>query len=37
VTSYAAIAAGELEVVSDVVERVAGRPPTTLERFLRAR
>ena len=30
VTTYAAIAAGELDVVSDEVERLAGHPPRTL-------
>jgi len=37
VTSYAVIAAGELEHVSDDVERLIGREPMTLERFLRER
>ena len=36
VTSYAAIATGEMDVVSDAVERVAGHPPQALEPFLRA-
>ena len=36
VSSYAAIAAGELEAVSDVVERVAGHPATPLREVLRA-
>jgi uncharacterized protein YbjT (DUF2867 family) len=36
VTSYTAIAAGELEVVSDVVERIAGHPPTSLRDHLRS-
>ena len=35
VTSYAVIAAGELERVSDDVERLTGRSPITLEAFLR--
>jgi hypothetical protein len=35
VTSYAAIAAGELERVSPDVERLTGRAPISLERFLR--
>jgi uncharacterized protein YbjT (DUF2867 family) len=35
VTTYAAIAAGELNVVSDVVERVAGHPPESIPEFLR--
>lgn len=34
VSSYAAIAAGELDVVTDLVERIAGHPPLTLEAFL---
>jgi len=34
VTSYAAIAAGELDVVSDTVERVAGHAPLTLPEYL---
>ena len=36
VTSYTAIAAGELEFVSDVVERIAGHPPTSLRDHLRS-
>jgi NAD(P)H dehydrogenase (quinone) len=36
VTSYAAIATGEMDVVSDTVERLAGHPPQALEPFLRA-
>ena len=35
VTSYAAIAAGVLEAVSDTVERVAGHPPRSVPEFLR--
>jgi NAD(P)H dehydrogenase (quinone) len=35
VTSYAAIAAGELDVVSDTVDRVAGHRPTSLAEYLR--
>lgn len=35
VTSYAAIAADELEPVSDAVERLTGRPPMSLAGFLR--
>jgi NAD(P)H dehydrogenase (quinone) len=35
VTTYAAIAAGELDVVSDTVATVAGRPPMGLAEFLR--
>ncbi len=35
VTSYAAIAAGDLERVSDDVERLTGRAPMTLAQFLR--
>jgi len=34
VTSYAQIATGEMDVVSDTVERLAGHPPMTLEEFL---
>lgn len=34
VTSYAAIATGELDVVTDVVERVAGRPATDFAQLL---
>ena len=34
VTSYSAIAAAELEVLSDDVERVTGHPPMTLEELL---
>jgi NAD(P)H dehydrogenase (quinone) len=36
VTSYAQIATGEMDVVADTVERVAGHPPLTLEEYLRA-
>jgi NAD(P)H dehydrogenase (quinone) len=35
VTTYAAIAAGELDVVSDTVTTVAGHPPMDLAEFLR--
>jgi NAD(P)H dehydrogenase (quinone) len=35
VTTYAAIAAGELDVVSDTVATVAGHPPMGLAEFLR--
>jgi NAD(P)H dehydrogenase (quinone) len=35
VTSYAAIAEGTLERVSDTVERITGHPPRSVERFLR--
>jgi NAD(P)H dehydrogenase (quinone) len=35
VTSYAAVAAGEWERVSDDVERLTGRKPRTLEDFMR--
>jgi uncharacterized protein YbjT (DUF2867 family) len=35
VTTYAAVATGELDVVSDTVERVAGHPPMDLAEFLR--
>ena len=34
VTTYAAIAAGELDVVTDDVERIAGHPPMTLVELL---
>lgn len=37
VSSYAAIAAGELDVVSDHVQRIAGHPPRRLEDLLRSR
>ena len=33
VTTYEAIARGELDVVSDAVERLAGHPPRTLDHF----
>jgi uncharacterized protein YbjT (DUF2867 family) len=36
VTSYAQIATGEMDVVADTVERVAGHPPLNLDEFLRA-
>jgi NAD(P)H dehydrogenase (quinone) len=36
VTSYAAIATGELDVVSDVVSTIAGHPPMDLRTFLAA-
>jgi len=36
VTSYAAIAAGELELVSDAVAEVAGHPPMSFAEFLAA-
>ena len=36
VTTYSAIGAGELDVVSDTVEQLAGHPPLTLAGFLRA-
>jgi NAD(P)H dehydrogenase (quinone) len=35
VTSYAVIAAGALETVSDTVQRIAGHPPRSLAEFLR--
>lgn len=35
VTSYAAIAAGEMDVVSDTTSKLAGHPPITLANFLR--
>ena len=34
ITSYTAIASGELAVVSDTVERLAGHPPTTLRQLI---
>jgi NAD(P)H dehydrogenase (quinone) len=34
ISSYTAIAAGELAVVTDTVERLAGHPPTTLRQLL---
>ncbi|WP_432497321.1 NAD(P)H-binding protein [Kineococcus gypseus] len=37
VSSYAAVAAGELDVVTDVVQRLTGHPPRTLEDVLRGR
>lgn len=37
VTSYLAIAAGELSTVSDTVQRVAGHPPIGLDEYLRNR
>lgn len=36
VTTYAAIAAGELDVVTDTVERLAGHPPWSVREWLRA-
>lgn len=36
VTTYLAIGAGEVERVSDHVERLAGHPPVTLAEFLAA-
>ena len=35
VTTYAAIAAGEMDVVSDAVERLTGHPPISFPEFLR--
>ena len=35
-TSYAVIAAGELDVVTDAIERLAGHAPMTLRDFLEA-
>ncbi|WP_337062583.1 NAD(P)H-binding protein [Kineococcus sp. G2] len=37
VSTYTAIAAGELDVVTDVVQRLTGHPPRTLEDVLRSR
>ncbi len=34
ITSYAAVANGEMDVVSDTVRRLAGHPPLTLEGFV---
>ena len=34
VTTYLAIAEGELDVVSDAVERLAGHPPRTLDQLV---
>jgi hypothetical protein len=34
VTSYAAVATGELEVVADTVERLTGRPPVAPRDYL---
>jgi hypothetical protein len=34
VTSYTAIAEGELDILSDDVERLTGRPPTSFETFV---
>jgi len=36
VTSYAAVAAGELDVVTDTVARLTGHEPLTLPEFLEA-
>jgi hypothetical protein len=36
VTTYAAIAAGELDVVADTVARIAGHEPMTLAELLEA-
>jgi NAD(P)H dehydrogenase (quinone) len=36
VSSYAAIAAGEFDVVSEAVQDIAGHPPMTLEAYVRA-
>lgn len=36
VTTYTAIAAGELDIVSDTVASITGRPPMTLREFLQA-
>ncbi|MCI2237596.1 NAD(P)H-binding protein [Paenibacillus sp. TRM 82003] len=37
VSTYTAIGAGELDVVTDVVQRLTGHPPRTLEDVLRSR
>ena len=36
ITTYTAVASGELAVVSDVVEQLAGHAPQSLEGYLRA-
>ena len=36
ITSYAAVATGEMDIVSDAVERITGKPAQGLEPFLRA-
>jgi NAD(P)H dehydrogenase (quinone) len=36
VTTYAAVATGELDIVSDTVQRIAGHPSAALDPFLRA-
>ena len=36
ITSYRAIAAGELAIASDAVDRITGRPPVSLRAYLRA-
>jgi uncharacterized protein YbjT (DUF2867 family) len=36
ISTYTAIAAGELETVTDTVDRLAGHPPVTLAEFVRA-
>jgi NAD(P)H dehydrogenase (quinone) len=36
VTSYAAVATGEMDIVSDAVQRIAGHPPQRLAPFLEA-
>jgi hypothetical protein len=36
VTSYVAIARGEMETVSDTVERITGHPPASLRTVLEA-
>jgi NAD(P)H dehydrogenase (quinone) len=36
VTSYTAIAAGELAAVSDTVQQLAGHPPITLAQYIQA-
>lgn len=35
-SSYVAVAAGDLDLVTDTVERIAGHPPATLAEYLRA-
>jgi uncharacterized protein YbjT (DUF2867 family) len=36
ISSYVAIASGDLDVVADTVERIAGHEPVRLERYIRA-
>jgi hypothetical protein len=36
VTSYAAIATGEMDVITDAVEQLSGHPPQSFDEFLEA-